>query len=217
LYNLCALSDGKIISSKKTVAVKRKYQYNRKKLQQKGTRSAKRKLKKLSGREMRFMRDFNHVVTKQLSSHDVSTYVLENLKGLRNQRKDHKLNSWLSNWSYFQFQSFLEYKCEFNGIEVVYVDPGYTSQKCNVCGVTEKNSRKKSNYICSSCGHIDHIDLNAAKNIRYNYVLSKRNRLFQEANSSEKFSATIPIHKGGVGILKHRVEVRVIFCIGCVR
>ncbi len=194
LYNIVTLSDGTIISSKPTVAIKRKYQHNRKKLQQKGTRSAKRKLKTLSGREKRFMRDFNHVITKKLSEKsNVSVYVLENLKGIRDSRKGKKLNSWLSNWSFFQLQSFLEYKCDYKGIEVSYVDARYTSQKCNLCGEIKKSNRIKGDYVCS-CGYKCHADINAAKNIRDNYVLaSTRNRLCQEANSSESVrSATIP-------------------------
>ena len=193
LYNFCSLSDETIISSKTVIAVKRRYQYNRKKLQQKGTRSAKRKLKALSGREKRFMLDFNHVVSKSMANNqNVSTYVLEDLKGIRAKRKGKKLNSWLSNWSFFQFQSLLEYKCSFNGIKVVYIDPRYTSQKCNQCGVVEKTNRNKSRYVCP-CGYSNHSDLNAALNIRDNYVLScNRNRLFQEANSDEIFSVTIP-------------------------
>lgn len=174
LYNLVALSDGTIISSKKAVAIKRRYQHLRSKLQQKGTRSAKRHLKSMSGREKRFMSDFNHVVSKQMASRsDVGTYILEDLRGIRNRRKGKKLNSWLSNWPYFEFQYQLEYKCALNGISVEYVDPRYTSQKCSCCGVTDKKSRNRSRYHCLSCGHTDHADINAAKNIRDNYVRSK--------------------------------------------
>jgi len=193
LYNFCSSSDGNNISSKPVTAVKRRYQYNRKKLQQKGTRSAKRKLKALSGREKRFMLDFNHVVSKSMANNqNVGTYVLEDLKEIRSKRKGKKLNSWLSNWSFFQFQSLLEYKCSFNGIEIAYVDPRYTSQKCNQCGIINKSNRNKSKYICS-CGYSNHSDINAALNIRDNYVLScNRNRSFQETNSDENFSVTIP-------------------------
>lgn len=174
LYNLCTLSDGTIISSKKATAVKRRYQYLRSKLQQKGTKSAKRHLKKLSGKEKRFMSDFNHCVTKQLASRqDVSVYVLEDLKGMRNKRRGKKLNSWLSNWSYYQFEQQLKYKCSLSGILLAFVDPRYTSQKCSCCGTIDKDSRKKSLYTCTSCGHTEHADVNAAKNIRDNYVRSK--------------------------------------------
>jgi len=139
------------------------------------------------------MLDFNHVVSKSMANdQSVKTYVLENLTGIRAKRKGKKLNSWLSNWSFFQFQSLLEYKCSFEGVRVAYVDPRYTSQKCNQCGTIEKTNRHKSKYTCF-CGYSNHSDINAALNIRDNYVLScNRNRPFQAANSDEKSSVTIP-------------------------
>ena len=183
LYNLCTLSDGTIISSKQAVAVKRRYQYLRSKLQQKGTRSAKRHLSKLKQRETRFMTDFNHCVTKQLASRtNVGTYVLEDLKGIRKHRRGRKLNSWLSNWAYYQFEQQLQYKCDLTGIRVIFVDPRYTSQKCSLCGTIDKNSRKKSKFVCTSCGHREHADINAAKNIRDNYV---RHRSEQGASTTQ--------------------------------
>lgn len=183
LYNLCTLSDGTIFSSKQAVAVKRRYQYLRSKLQQKGTRSAKRHLKKLKHREARFMSDFNHCVTKQLASRtDVGTYVLEDLRGIRKRRRGRKLNSWLSNWAYYQFEQQLKYKCDLSGICVAFIDPRYTSQKCSVCGTVDKESRHKSKYVCTSCGHTEHADINAAKNIRDNYV---RHRSEQGASTTQ--------------------------------
>lgn len=183
LYNLCTLSDGTIISSKQVVAVKRRYQYLRSKLKQKGTRSAKRHLSKLKHREARFMADFDHRVTKQLASRtDVGTYVLEDLRGIRKRRRGKKLNSWLSNWAYYQFELQLQYKCALNGICVAFVDPRYTSQKCSVCGNIDKESRKKSRYVCTKCGHTEHADVNAAKNIRDNYV---RHRSEQGASTTQ--------------------------------
>ncbi|MDR1867082.1 MAG: hypothetical protein LBQ77_02305, partial [Treponema sp.] len=72
LYN--HLSDGTNISSKKCKAVKRKYAYNRSKVQSVGTRSAKRKLKRKAGKEKRYMTDCNHCITKRLAAQiDVQT------------------------------------------------------------------------------------------------------------------------------------------------
>lgn len=181
LYNLVSLSTGENISAKHCKAVKRKYQYLRKKLQQKGTKSAKRHLKKLSGKEKRFMLDVNHCISKSLAANkNVSTYVLEDLKGIRDRRKGKKLNSWLSNWSYFQLQALLEYKCKYNGINVVYIDQKYTSQKCSVCDNIDKNNRNKQYFTCTVCGHTEHADINAAKNIKHTYVKSLENELLEQ-------------------------------------
>ncbi|MDR1866954.1 MAG: transposase [Treponema sp.] len=34
----------------------------------------------------------------------------------------------------------------------------------------DKSSRNKSRYICTHCGHTDHTDVHAAKNIRDKYA-----------------------------------------------
>jgi len=59
------------------------------------------------------------------------------------------------------------------GVQVVAVDPRYTSQKCSRCGKTSKSSRDLGQHLYScSCGLHLNDDLNAARNIRANYLLS---------------------------------------------
>lgn len=171
LYNLITDSNGKNIKANKIRKIRRRYLYNKKKLQQKGTRSAKKKLKNLSGREKRFMKDVNHVITKNISKMDYGTFVLEDLSNILKKKKGKKMNKWLRDWAFYQFQTFLEYKCDTIGKKVCYIDPRYTSQKCNHCGKIDKKNRNKSHYKCA-CGYSCHADYNAAKNIRDNYILS---------------------------------------------
>jgi IS605 OrfB family transposase len=100
-------------------------------------------------------------------------YVLENLTGIRKQKsRGKKLNKWLSNWSFFQLEQFLIYKATAIGKTVVYVDPRYTSQKCSNCGIVDKDSRNGSHYSCNGCGYQEQADINAAKNIRNNHIIS---------------------------------------------
>lgn len=51
INNIAVLSNNRFFNSKALKSVKGIYRYNRKKLQHAGTRSARRKLKELSGRE----------------------------------------------------------------------------------------------------------------------------------------------------------------------
>ncbi|WP_297216731.1 zinc ribbon domain-containing protein, partial [Thermoplasma sp.] len=47
----------------------------------------------------------------------------------------------------------------------LYVNPKYTSQKCSICGYTDKNNRHGSVFRCNNCGFELHADLNASRNI----------------------------------------------------
>ncbi len=127
----------------------------------------------MSGREKRFMRDVNHCVTKKLANlPDVAVFVLEDLSGIRKNRRGKKMNKWLGSWSFYQQDLFLAYKAEALGKRVAFGDPRYTSQKCNVCKHIRKTNRTKSRFHCCNCGNRDHSDWNAAKNHRDDYILS---------------------------------------------
>ena len=173
LYHLAVTSDYQFFSNSKVRSAQRRYHYNRRKLQLKGTRSSKKRLKSLSGREKRFKRDVNHCVSKKLVRQaDIAVLVLEDLSGIRNQRRGKKMNKQLSNWTFHQFEKFLGYKAGEQGVDVAFVDARYTSQRCSRCGHIYKKNRKKSQYHCVRCGLHLHADVNAAINIKDKYILS---------------------------------------------
>ena len=176
LYHLAVTSDKQFFSSNSIRATQRRYLHNRSILQQKGTRSSKRHLQKMSGREKRFMKDINHCVSKKIAHlPGIRTYSLEDLTSIRNQRRNKKVNKWMSSWTFYQLEQFLAYKAEALGKKVEFVDARYTSQKCSRCGHIHSANRKKSRFSCGSCGYREHADINAAYNIRDNYILSSTN------------------------------------------
>jgi putative transposase len=62
--------------------------------------------------------------------------------------------------------SFLVYKAESAGREVMTVDPRHTSQMCAECAHIEPGNRvRQAEFRCCKCGHEDHADINAARNI----------------------------------------------------
>ncbi len=52
------------------------------------------------------------------------------------------------------------------GIEVVYVNPAYSSQACSNCGYVDKGNRKaRSEFECKLCNRKLHADVNASRNL----------------------------------------------------
>lgn len=146
-------------------------------LQSKGTKSAKRHLRKLSGKQMRFHRDCDHVLSKHIvqSSLASSTIVLENLTHIRSRVKQRqgKQQRRLHSWSFAQLKSFITYKAEERGQRVVTVDPRHTSQTCSACGYQARNNRRsQSLFSCRQCSYTLNADLNAAKNIAAKHLAS---------------------------------------------
>jgi len=57
-------------------------------------------------------------------------------------------------------------KAAASGAVVIYVDPKYSSQECRQCGHVASSSREsQAVFRCVACGHQDHADANAAKNV----------------------------------------------------
>lgn len=160
----------------KTAMAKRdSFQKVRDELQSKGTKSAKRALKRISGRENRWMDDINHSITKTLVNRYGSDtlFVLEDLtdvsfcdENLHDRSKKQKKD--LRSWSFYQFESFLTYKAHAVGSEVIKVDAHYTSQRCPKCGRILKENRHHDihTYICDCCGYSSNDDRIGAMNIQ---------------------------------------------------
>jgi IS605 OrfB family transposase len=164
INNIVVTSNNEFYNSKQLKAVKGRYQYLKARLQSKGTPSARRKLKKLSGKEKRFVRDVNHRISKKLASKDFDCYAIEDLKKLP-RNKGRKFNKKIGDWSFHQLESFLGYKGEEPGKMVIKVNPEHTSQMCSKCGHIERASRSGNRFKCKSCGFELHGDLNASRNI----------------------------------------------------
>jgi len=152
--------------------VRRKHNLQRKRLQRKATKGAKKKLVRMSGKEARFRRHENHCISKTIVQTAKDTgrgIALENLKGIRNRitARSGDARNRLSAWSFHQLVGFLSYKAQDAGIPVVQVDPRNTSKTCSVCGHCERGNRKsQAEFACKHCGFSANADWNAARNIR---------------------------------------------------
>jgi putative transposase len=166
VLKVAVCSDNTFFGSSRLRAVKGRYQYQRRVLQRVGTRSARRKLRAVSGRERRFALDVNHCISKAIvSKEDFDVFVVEDLHIRKSKRRGRRFNTLLGSWSPSQLLHFIVYKAETRGKVVVLVDPRYTSLRCSRCGYTDKRNRHGLRFHCLSCGFELHADLNAARNI----------------------------------------------------
>lgn len=76
------------------------------------------------------------------------------------------LNRSILDAAWGEFARQLAYKVEWRGGRVILVSPAYTSRKCRCCGHEAADNRKtQSVFACVTCGHTEHADIHAAKNI----------------------------------------------------
>lgn len=180
LRNTAYTSSGLAASGQQRQAFKKQIHKIRSSLQSKGTRGARRKLRKLSGYERRRIRHENHTLSKQLveeaQRHNIGVIRMEQLSGIRERTlvwNPHR-NRMMSGWSFSQLQQFVTYKALRLGIAVELVNPAYTSQICFDC--RQKGLRRGDIFRCTTCGE-KHADYNAACNLSIGGVVVNRPEL----------------------------------------
>jgi putative transposase len=172
IVNLATDSTGETFSGQAVEHNRQRMHSLRQRLQRRGTKSAKRHLKKLSGRQARFQKNTNHVISKRIvakAKHQNNALALEELRHIRSRTERtvrHSQRARQSNWSFGQLRFFLSYKARSAGVPAHTVDPRNTSRTCHVCLHCEKaNRRSQALFICKNCGYTDNADRNAAINI----------------------------------------------------
>ena len=174
ILNLATDSTGESFSGAQVEHVRKRHAALRQRLQKRGTKSAKRHLKKLSGKEARFRKNTNHVISKRIVQKVKATgqgIAIEDLRHIRTRteaRLRKSQRSRHSSWAFAQLRELLSYKAALAGVPLHTVDPSYTSRTCSVpsCGHCEKANRKsQAEFVCRKCGHMMNADHNAAINI----------------------------------------------------
>lgn len=137
-------------------------------IQSKGTKGAKKLLKRLKGRERTHATIINHTIAKSIvlsAKRQGKGVAIEDLTNIRftSKRRNKKFRTKLGRWSFAQLRSFIAYKSALNGVELVVVEPAYTSQTCSCCH--HIGTRKNKSFKCQNCGADMDADINAAINI----------------------------------------------------
>lgn len=163
--NIAVCSNNTFFNSRHLREVKGRYRFLRAKLQSVGTRSAKRKLKRLARRENRFVTDTNHCISKKIVEMPYGSFAFEKLNIKKRKELGKRFNRKLGGWSYRQLQDFVTYKAEALGKQTIFVNPSYTSRTCSVCSASAKSFRQGNTFRCGKCGLQLNADLNASRNI----------------------------------------------------
>ena len=164
-------------NGRKNKYIKRHYKYKRQKLMKRHKLNA---VKKLEDKEQRVLKDIDHKLSREIVNYakqnGIGTIKLETLAGIRRTTRQ----SWknikkpkgkvkalknelsVNSWSFYRLQQFIKYKAELAGIEVIEVNPAFTSQICPDCG--KLNKAEDRTYECS-CGYRGHRDVIGALNI----------------------------------------------------
>ena len=170
-------SDGEVHSGEQINQTRERLDSLKARLQSKGTKSAKRHLKKLSGRTARFSRDVNHCISKIIvakAKDTLRSIAMEDLQGIRDKVTVKALRRSLHTWNFGLLRTFVEYKAKVAGVPVVFVDPRNTSRTCPSCShVAKANRPTRDEFRCVSCGFAGAADHIAAINIAFRAAVNR--------------------------------------------
>ncbi|MGC9528617.1 MAG: RNA-guided endonuclease InsQ/TnpB family protein, partial [Limnospira sp.] len=165
--DIAVTSDGQKWSGEPVKNTRDKFARVRASIQRKGTKGAKRLLKRLSGKERRFQVWVNHRISRRIVDTAATlnaTIVLEDLTGIRErtnkQRRSQTERRRSNSWAFYQMRQFLTYKALAAGVPLMTVNPAYTSQTCHCCLHIGERSGKR--FKCSNCGWIGDADYNGS-------------------------------------------------------
>ena len=110
-------------------------------------------------------RDFHHQVSRTLvNRYGVIAFEDLHIKGMLS---NHRLAKSIADAGWSQFVTFVQYKQQWAGGDVVHADRWFPSSKtCSVCGTIRQSlALSERSWLCLACGTAHDRDTNAAQNL----------------------------------------------------
>ncbi len=101
------------------------------------------------------------------------------------QSRKRGLNRAISDASWGELFAKISWLAVKSGKPVLSVNPKHTSQECSACHHVSQSNREGEKFVCEECGHIDHADTQASRNIlrraHLNFVSTRRKNLRRDS------------------------------------
>ena len=168
VVNLLVDDMGVTYTGDRVERVRRRHAACRRALQKLGTRSAKRALRRASGKQARFQRHISHCISKAVVADAERGRCAVALEDIRDRVKvQRRQRARLHNSGFHELRCLIGYKAKLKGVPVVLVDPRNTSRTCPACACVDKRNRKtRDEFACLQCGFAGPADHVAATSIR---------------------------------------------------
>jgi len=188
IYNIAVTSTGNFFSGRQAMHRRDRFAARRRSLQSLGTKGANRALRRLGGKEHRWMRDVNNCISKAIvaeADRTHSTIVLEDLTGIRD--RTYKMSPVWSKkvhaWAFAELDFMISYKAVAKGLPFEFVGPAYSSCTCPRCGAVDKRSRRGAHFKCRVCGYRLSADLAASRTVAGRHACPARAAVNQPMGS----------------------------------
>jgi putative transposase len=162
--------------TEKILSIKENSQHVRASFKRFDVRVKNRFFAKIRGRQTRRVNQYLHKISKHIiqeAKRTKSVIAFEDLKGIRKLYKKgngqgSKFRRKLNGWPFYELQRQVQYKAEWEGIPVYFVNPKRTSKLCPVCGGRlQEDGLYRRKLWCNNCGKSIDRDVVASMNIAH--------------------------------------------------